>query len=288
MKRSYRSVRSVGFTLVELLVVIGIITVLISILLPAISRAREQANRTKCKANLRSIGQGLALYYNDNRDKFPRGRYGRVNGGFDTVYFTKSDAPDPFAATGPFNDNVSGYFLLIRYRYLTPGVFVCPSTEQRVDNLGGMPPQLRSNFENTKPPNTYTRAGDTLSYSLITPYFDYGADRYFTLPPKGNLGLVVAADRNNPTDRYRSLKPDVSATDIRLMNSRSHRSEGQNVLYADGHVAWSDTPFCGINRDNIYTRYGDPPNSSVTCDPENRFDTVLTPWYNGDLLLGSH
>jgi len=60
-----------GFTLVELLVVIGIIAVLVGILLPTLGRAREAANTIKCAANLRSIGQGISQYVVENKNTYP-------------------------------------------------------------------------------------------------------------------------------------------------------------------------------------------------------------------------
>lgn len=61
-----RSAGTRAISLVEMLVVIGIIAILIAILLPSISRAREQANRTRCQSNLHQIGQALAIYVSDH------------------------------------------------------------------------------------------------------------------------------------------------------------------------------------------------------------------------------
>ena len=61
----------IGFTLVELLVVIGIIAVLIGILLPTLSRARENARRIACMSNLRQVATAIVMYCGETRAGFP-------------------------------------------------------------------------------------------------------------------------------------------------------------------------------------------------------------------------
>jgi prepilin-type processing-associated H-X9-DG protein/prepilin-type N-terminal cleavage/methylation domain-containing protein len=79
-----RQRRRKAFTLVELLVVIGIIAVLIGVLLPALNKARAQANMTVCMSNLRSIGQTIQAYTVAYKGSLPHGYWDGVTGpGFD-------------------------------------------------------------------------------------------------------------------------------------------------------------------------------------------------------------
>ena len=102
-----------GFTLVELLVVIGIIALLISILLPALSRAREQANRVACLSNLRQLGMAMLGYTNDNKERFPRPSSSATIE--DWIYWQPGQIPDE----GRLVQYLGGRFI--------PKLFRCPS-----------------------------------------------------------------------------------------------------------------------------------------------------------------
>lgn len=82
-----------AFTLIELLVVIGIIAVLIGILMPALTKARQQANSMSCLSNLHNMANAMSMYFIQNKNSFPFAQGAKdVQGGT-----TRSSTPSCFA-----------------------------------------------------------------------------------------------------------------------------------------------------------------------------------------------
>lgn len=100
-----------GFTLIELLVVISIITLLIAMLLPSLSKAREQARQVVCASTLQGFGRGFHLYAGENRDYL-------CSGSFDPDVENGRDGPV---------DKVGWIADLVRFQFAEPGKNLCPS-----------------------------------------------------------------------------------------------------------------------------------------------------------------
>jgi prepilin-type N-terminal cleavage/methylation domain-containing protein/prepilin-type processing-associated H-X9-DG protein len=285
---SKRSTSRKGFTLVELLVVIGIIALLISILLPSLNRARETANRVKCGSNLRQIGQAILLYSNENKGAYPRGIYDATKtNNFHSDGSNGGSVVDPFK-TSPWtsatyaNDPLMAMFLLIRTQDITAEVFVCPSSNDEKDTYGtaaGANAQNHGSFTDKK----------NFSYSIANPYPTTTAvNNGYRWNSTLGAEFAVAADINPGTDNgYNVTVADEfsSAKDMQKSNSPNHQGAGENVLYGDGHVEFQQNPFCGTKRDCIYTNSGSTDGSATTSKTDPAQVANQAPTWAGDSVL---
>ena len=219
-----------GFTLVELLVVIAIIAMLLAILMPALSKVRQLAQRIMCSTNLSGIGKAMLTYATDDKyESYPIS-------GSSGAYWDKGDGtglkagtcswdwrdPKAFPETGqpPFKATVSScLYLLIKYADVSANQFICPGSDMKKFELKNYDMGSTTLANNTstdvwdfgkktdpgKEKSTGTRGKGHQSYSYEMPMIFIGAKPIGSPPIAGtayhasstsNPSKAVLADRN--------------------------------------------------------------------------------------------
>jgi prepilin-type N-terminal cleavage/methylation domain-containing protein len=218
-----------GFTLVELLVVIGIIAVLISLLLPALSKAREAANRASCLSNLRQIHLMMVLYAHKHRDTAPLGfiSNGLQNDTNEQTQFNYSIIRGSrFTTFGKLFEDARGK--------VEPKMFYCPSYTGLLHRYDTQVEPFRPFFDDA--PGTTSPATVRSGYGC-RPELDWGnppegtatsAHKWPTLPKLSKLkNKAIFADIING--------PEVAGLPDRL---KLKHNQGAQVLYANGSAVW--------------------------------------------------
>lgn len=269
--------RRKGFTLVELLVVIGIIALLISILLPSLNKAKQQAIWAQCASNLRNCGQAMFAYASDNKGALPQ-------------YFANGVSVGTTNSGGfwMWDMEVQTRDALVHYG-ATRNTLYCPSNpDMNVDGLW--------NFSVTTTgtaPHQINTGYSVLGYTFLTTRLDPGyrdptvADDYgpfdhwnyqSTLKPHntGSIAMPSLVRPNNPSetelvcDAVVSNNPAPPATFGNILGGYSFAGhaipttsnhfysgkppKGGNILYMDGHVAM---------RPLVFPKVGSPPPNTV-------------------------
>ena len=208
-----------GFSLIEMLVVMGITAVLTALLLPTLSSIRENANRVISSSNQRSIGHGLIMYGSDYRDNLPQSMC--ITGGNPVpseLMLARRGIPEMSDSPYGKQKNVTGLSLgggwdglgrLYALRYLeSPETFYCPS------------------HDGEHPKERYLQTWDSRSGTIYTNYHYAGHKNWET-------GLHR---------RFANPERMVLLTDgLRRQSDLSHRT-GLNVLMGDGSVRWHELP----------------------------------------------
>jgi prepilin-type N-terminal cleavage/methylation domain-containing protein/prepilin-type processing-associated H-X9-DG protein len=197
--------RNRAFTLIELLVVVGIVSVLIAILLPVLSKARSQATRVACQANLSEINKALQTYLNDNRSWLPAGI--KVPGGH----------------------QYSGYTYFARYLEKGAAIqrtFVCPADVDRVDGDEISFCVNEATFEEQDNPRPIKLSQIHNKSELL-----YLRD-WWTRQDERSFTSLVLPWSQDCWPHYRRIYLEYSAV----------HGGGFNGLFVDGHVEWIAKP----------------------------------------------
>lgn len=258
--------RRAGFTLVELLVVIGIIALLISILLPTLTKAREAANRAACLSNLRQIDQMLVIYAVANQDQVPLGCLGTTSTGSaveQNNYFLSTNSS---VSVGDWDPTTPGVQLSVRFIGLgllyqagllktTSGkIFFCPSftwdaTHSFNTPTNPWPPTIapgthctyscRASTNDTNPTSSSVHATDEIGFPREDTFFG------------GELCTGGKGTGISRMFRLSKLKNHAIISDINSSTTRVPigHANGMNVLFANGGAHW--VPLDTINKQLI-------------------------------------
>ena len=179
-----------AFTIIELLVVIAIISLLIGIILPVCEVVRHKAYIDQCAVNLRSIGQAMTIYSNENHGNYPRATYDPALAAT-TGWIAGSDTAlsDEFSPPGPHsaNDVTASLWLLMRVQKLPASVFVCAYGDERI----------RSRQSGSFAQANFTNYRKNLGYSFADMYpTDDAVKKGYKWTNKLGVSFALAADLN--------------------------------------------------------------------------------------------